>query len=140
MDPMENLVRDVLREHASDAPTVVPEVRAHRRTTTVAGEPAPPPQRWSCFAASLVAAARRRQRRRKPRAARDRHDGPTPRRASTHAAPGYRTVAYHEFTVDVPDDLPVLTVPCMLPDRYVLAENPNMPVRLRRRATPAHRP
>lgn len=124
MDPMENVVRDVLREHASDAPTVVPEIRAHRRTTMwlVAGTSA---------AAVVVLAASLTLLRgddskggsiAPPATGTTADPGPT-----VYAAPpGYRTVAYHEFTVDVPDDLPVLTVPCKLPDRYVIAENPNV--------------
>lgn len=95
MDALETLVRDVLHEHAGEAPTVVPELsRRHRRWL--------PALAAALLVAGLAVAA-----------VTSRGGGSTSVPPSTfHAPPGYRPLSYHGITLAVPKNLPKIISSC----------------------------
>jgi hypothetical protein len=117
---LEALVRDALREHATEAPSAdslgsaVARRRGRRGRWLAAGLST---AAVIALAVSLASLGDSSPALHHPPAT----DGDRPMR---NTPPGYTRVAYHEFTVAVPSGLPVITSPCVAPARYVLAENP----------------
>jgi hypothetical protein len=115
---LETLIREVLHEHAADAPAVVPELRSS------------PVRRWvyAGLAAAVVAGLG-------VGITLVRGSDPVPRKSPPppvnspgpvlSTPSGYTRIAYHDLTVAVPEGLPVLTTPCSAPAQYVLLSNAN---------------
>ena len=103
---LETVVRDVLHEHAADAPAADGLLQAVNARGSRRG-------RWfvaglSAAAVAVLAVSLATLRGSAPVLPRPTPPA-NPPRPTLGTPPGYTRVAYHEFTVAVPDGLPVLT-------------------------------